>query len=239
MINSRLFILMTTLVFALAHSAVAEQRITLGMKILGAGWQGDNGTSGSSFDSTDGGQLGFNVSYKLDKFYTGVSLQGGDYSFSGRAPDQFTTTGRVATSNVKINQADLDLVAGYYFWPRVSLFLDIKAVANEWNNDKYQQSFTGLGVGATSYLPLNDQWTLFGSLGFIGKGNVRDNDDHKVGDGSSGALELGALFALDERNQLSMGLKFRRYTLEFTDNSDQQYTLNAVFFGYNHVFDID
>lgn len=237
--NKKIYLLLVTLAACYMQAAVAEQRLTLGVKLLGAGWEGDNGSSSSSFNSSEGGQFGFNVSYKLDRFYSGLSLQGGEYSFSGMAPDQFTTSGRVASSNVNVKQADLDLVVGYYFWPRVSLFVDIKAVGNEWQGNSYKQGFSGLGLGVTGFVPLDDSWTLFGSFGFVGNGDVKDDDDNQVGEGSSSALEVGVVYSFDESNHMNIGLKLRNYELEYLDNSSQNYTVNALFVGYNHVFDLD
>lgn len=214
----------------------ADQKLTLGVKLLGAGWQGDNGSTGSTFDSTNGGQLGVNVSYINDRFYTGLSLQGGEYSFSNGSPDQFTTTGRVAAADTNVKQNDFDLLAGYYFWPQVSLFLDIKAVGNVWSVNDYEQHFSGLGLGASGFIPLNKDWTLFGSLGFIGNGEIKDKDDNKVGEGKSRALELGAVYALDDVSHLNMGIKLRKYAFEHVDNSKQDYNVNAIFVGYTYSF---
>lgn len=239
MMNKKILLLLLVPGLIGMHNAMAEKRLTLGVKLLGAGWQGDNGSAGNSFNSSEGGQLGFNASFKVDRFYTGLSLQGGEYSFSGSGPDQFTPAGRVATSDVNVTQSDFDLVLGYYVWPQVSLFLDFKAVGNEWNSNNYKQSFSGLGLGASGFMPLNPRWTLYGSLGFIGNGDIKDDDKDRVGDGSSRALELGAVYSLDSSNHINMGIKFRRYNFEYLDDSDQDYTVNALFVGYNHVFDLD
>ena len=86
----------------------------------------------------------------------------------------------MATADVNVKQSDFDLVFGYYFWPQVSLFVDIKAVGNEWNSNDYKQSFSGLGLGASGFLPMNERWTLYGSLGFIGNGDIKDDDKVRV-----------------------------------------------------------
>ena len=219
-----------------AGNAIAEEKITLGAKLLGASWQGDNGGVGNTFDSTEGGQLGFNIAYQLDRFYTGLSLQTGKYKFNNGSPDQFTTTGRVAAINTTIRQNDFDLLVGYYFWPQVSLFLDIKAVGNVWQTNDYKQSFSGLGLGISGFNPINQDWTLFGSFGFIRNGEIKDDNKDKVGDGNSHALELGAVLALDGANHLNMGIKLRKYQFEHINGSTQDYTVNALFIGFTHAF---
>lgn len=229
-------ILLVIFMALVAQAVEASQRVTLGVKLLGAGWKGDNGSGGTSFESSEGGQLGINAAYQNNNFYTGLSLQSGEYSFDDDAPDQFTTSGRVATSNEKVRQNDLDLLAGYYFWPKVSFFLDLKGVGNRWQSNGYEQSFGGLGLGITAHTPINQNWTIFGSLGFIGNGVVNDGDKNKVGDGKSSALEIGSVYSFNKHNSINMGLKFRSYNLKYSDGSNQDYSVNALFVGYNYTF---
>lgn len=234
----RLLIPAIVCIFSLTQSAHAEQSITLGVKLMSSTWEGDNGTANSDFKSTEGGQLGFNFSYQVDKFYTGISLQGGEYTFGSNTPDQFTTTGRVPGSNEKIRQGELDLLVGYYFWPRVSLFFDIKGVGSDWVNNAHEQNYSGIGLGVTTYLPLDNKWTVFGSLGFVFDGEIEDGNEIKVGEGNSNALEVGVVYALDENNFINTGLKFRSYDFEYLDSTKQEYTVNTLFFGYNHNFNL-
>lgn len=218
------------------QAAVADERITLGVKLLGTGWSGDNGGVSSSFKSDEGGQLAFSASYSLEKFYAGISLQSGNYKFDGTAPDQFTPAARVGSSNVEIEQRELDLLAGYYFWETVSLFVDIKGVSNTWSSSSYKQNFGGVGFGASGYMPINASWIGYGSVGFVGRGEIKDEDKVKVGDGTSGALELGAVYRMAPASTLNMGVKFRNYRLEYLNNTTQDYSINALFVGYNHEF---
>lgn len=220
------------------HNAIAEQRLTFGAKLLAAGWNGDNGAGASDFESKEGGQFGLNISYKLDRFYAGLNLQRGEYNFTDTAPDKFTVTGRIPSSNVRIQQTDMDLLAGYYFWPQVSLFVDIKRVTNNWLDDPYQQSFVGLGLGTSGYIPLDDHWTLFGSFGFIGNAEIQDNNDTKVGEGNSWALEAGTVYTINERHFINGGIKTRSYNFEYLDSTKQSYKINALFIGYNYSFSL-
>lgn len=224
-------------VFSVSH-ANADQRLTLGAKLLGAAWVSDNGTGGSDYESDEGGQLALNIAYKHDAFYTGLNLQRGKYTFKGDAPDKFTVAGRIPSSAVEIRQTDLDILFGYYFWPQVSLFIDIKAVNNNWLNDYYNQSFVGLGLGTSGFIPIDNRWTLFGSFGFIGKGDIKDNDKNKVGEGSSWALEIGTVYTIDEKHFLNAGVKTRRYNFEFLNGSTEEYSIRAIFIGYNYSFSL-
>lgn len=220
------------------NNLYAEQRLTFGAKLLAAGWNGDNGAGGTDFESDEGGQFGLNVSYKTGNFYTGLNLQRGEYNFKDDAADKFTVARRIASSNVKIQQTDLDLLFGYYFWSQVSLFVDVKSVTNNWLDEPYKQNFLGLGLGASGYIPVNDKWTLFGSFGFIGGGEIKDNNDNKVGEGNSWALEAGTVYTINERNFVNAGIKTRNYSFEYLDSSKQDYNINAVFIGYNYSFSL-
>ncbi len=207
----------------------------LGITINGSGWEGDNGSGNSNFESDDGGQFAFSLNYRKDKFYTGINLQGGEYSFDSDAPAQFTSLGAVNSSDIKVKHSDLDLLVGYYFWENVSLFLDLKATHSEWRDTGYEQSFAGLGFGVSGFQVINSQWLLFGSFGIV-NGSLEDNDVSSLGDGTSNSLVAGAVYQLDQENTVNFGLKLRNYDFDYDDGNRQEYSLNGVFFGYNRVF---
>jgi len=219
----------------LSSTAMAQNNLSLGVTLNASGWSGDNGSGGSSFKSDKGGQFGGSVSYSKDRFYTGLSLQGGDYVFNEAGPGQFTSGGNITTQAVKVQHSDFDLLAGYYFWNNVSLFVDLKTVASKWLNNDYEQSFSGLGFGVSGYSTLNTKWTLYGSWGFVG-GKIKEPEDVELGDAVSNALIFGANYAMTKNDRLSMGLKFRNYVFDYDDGSEQEYSLNGLFVGYNHVF---
>lgn len=218
-----------------SFSLQAENSVSLGVTLNGAEWSGDNGSGRSSFSSTEGGQFGLSANVKLDRFYVGISLQGGEYSFNSDAPDQFTSKGTVAVSDAKVEHSDFDLLAGYYFWPQVSLFVDLKGAGSKWKNNGYEQTFGGLGLGISAFHPLNQDWLLFGTLGFV-NGEIKDNDVSDLGDGKSSALILGSVFTLDKNQHLNFGFRFRKYRFDFDDGNEQDFTLNGVFVGYTHIF---
>lgn len=213
----------------------ADNSVSLGVTLNSAEWSGDKGSGRSSFSSTEGGQFGLSANVKLDRFYVGISLQGGEYSFNSDAPDQFTSVGTVTVSDTKVEHNDFDLLAGYYFWPQVSLFVDLKGAGSKWQNNGYEQSFGGLGLGVSAYHPLNTDWLLFGTLGFV-NGEIKDNDVSNLGDGKSRALILGSVYTLDKNQHLNFGFRFRKYRFDFDDGNEQSYTLNGIFVGYTHIF---
>ena len=224
------------LVLAHAPASHAAQSLSIGATINGSNWKGDNGSGNSNFESDRGGQLAASINYRVDKFYTGLNLQGGTYDFGSDAPTQFTSKGTLASSDVKLEHSDFDLLVGYYFWSNISLFLDLKVTHSEWRDSGYEQAFSGLGFGVSGFHPINDKWVLFGSFGFV-NGDLDDDDDTSShGDGTSTALIGGAVYRLDKSNTINFGLKLRNYEFDFDDGNDQEYSLNGLFFGYNHTF---
>lgn len=227
------------LLLAGAPSVNAGHSLSVGGSINASGWKGDNGSGNSDFESDRGGQLAASVTYRYNKFYTGLNLQGGTYEFEGDAPTQFTSNGTATSNNVKVEHSDFDLLAGYYFWPNVSLFLDLKVMASKWRDTDYEQAFGGLGLGVSGFVPIDEKWLLFGSFGVV-NGDVDDDDDTTAhGDGRSTALSAGAVYRLDKANTFNFGLKLRNYDFDFDDGNEQEYTINALFFGYNHTFNFN
>lgn len=217
----------------------AAQSLSVGATVNGSSWEGDNGAGNSDFESDRGGQFAASINYRVDKFYTGLNLQGGSYDFGSDAPSQFASNGTATSSDTKVEHSDFDLLAGYYFWPNISLFLDLKVTHSEWRDTGYEQAFSGLGFGVSGFHPLNDKWLLFGSFGFV-NGEIDDNDDSSShGDGTSTALVGGAVYRLDQANTFNFGLKLRNYDFEFDDGNEQEYSLNGLFFGYNHTFNFN
>ena len=215
-------------------SLQADNSLSLGVTLNGAVWSGDNGSGRSTFSSTEGGQFGLSANVNLDRFYVGISLQGGNYSFDSDAPDQFTSNGAVTAQNTDVEHSDFDLLGGYYFWPQVSLFVDLKGAGSKWKNNGYEQNFGGLGLGVSAYHPLNQDWLLFGTLGFV-NGKIKDDAVSNLGDGKSGALTLGSAYSIAKNHQLNFGFKYRIYRFDFDDGNRQDYTLNSIFVGYAHI----
>ena len=226
--------LLTVLILLTPASSYASGAVTLGVTLNGSNWKGDNGSGNSSFESSEGGQFGLSANYRVENFYTGISVQGGDYDFNGVAPDQFTNAGVTSVNNTKVAHSDIDILFGYYFWPRVSIFMDLKGVGSKWANNGYLQTFGGLGFGASGFYPLNKNWLLFGTAGFV-NGDIKDDDVAVIGSGNSKALTLGGVYTLQKNHYLNVGIKFRKYTFDYDDGNDQEYTLNGLFVGYNYV----
>jgi hypothetical protein len=232
-----LYFILSIAVIYNSVSAYADDDLSfsLGAKIIASNWDGTNSSSGTEYEQTEGGQFGWNLGLQKGRFYAGLSLQGGEYNFSGDGPDQVTVLNTVKVTNVKVTRSEYDLIAGYYFWDSISFFLDIKSVVNEHDKNNYEQKFTGIGIGISGSWPINDDVSLYGSFGFLTSADVLANDK-KVGSVDSSALEFGAVFRVANSHRLNVGLKAQGQEYSFNNGSTQRHNVSGLFFGYNYLF---
>ncbi len=220
--------------YSLNAQADGDLSLSLGVKLLGANWSGHNQNSDTDF-SAGGTQFGLNAALQKGRFYTGLNLQSGEYTFDDNAPDQVSKSGSQSYSNVKIKHSEVDLIAGYFFWKHISLFLDIKGFGNQWDNNDYKLGFSGIGLGASGMWPLSKRWSLYGSFGFVPSGKLEANNE-KIGSGSSAAIEFGSIFSFNASNRLTLGLKQQSRTYKFDSGDQQEHKMNGIFLGYSHLF---
>ena len=238
-VEMKLYVQSLMLVFglcALPFMVMADESgLSFSVRVLGGNWSGKNKTSDTEFQSTEGSQLAFSGLYQYRKFYTGLNLQGGEYTFEENTPDQVTPAGRTEISNDKITHNELDLIFGYYLTTHVSLFLDFKTVTNTWESNSYEQKFGGAALGVTGNWPVAMNWQLYGSLGRISAGEITTNDQ-KIGKGSSTGIELGALYQFSKQHRVIFGFKGTNYYYKFDSGDEQNHTINGAFLGYNYAF---
>lgn len=231
---------------ALTGAAHAQEQadeplsISIGARIFASGWEGENELSSTSrFDADDGGALGFRVVLQKGRFYGGASFQGGEYSFVNGSPDRISGAplpgGSVTDSRATIKRGEVDLLFGYYFWERVSLFVDIKNVSNEWAEENYSLDYHGLGAGVSGFWPLNEQWTLFGTFGIVPLTIEADNNE--IGDGVGSAIEVGLVYRMLERTTLVLSLRNQHQEYEFDNGAQQTHDIGGLAVGINHRFE--
>lgn len=231
----QIFLIVSGYLFSV--NVFADSNLSLSAKLLSSNWEGTNKDSATDFDTTEGGQLGFNIAYQNGRFYTGLNFQGGDYKFDGNAPDQITRTGRQSFTDTTVEHAQFDLIFGYYFWERISLFIDLKSVENKWQNTNQKQNYSGIGFGGSGIWPISSNWSIYGSVGFVPAGKVEANNV-EVGDGVSSAFEVGGIYNITQNNRLSFGAKFQTLNYEFDSGDEQENTMNGLFVGYSYIFKI-
>ncbi len=233
---------------ALAGDAHAQEQaqddeplsISIGARLFASGWEGENEISSTTrFDADDGGALGFRVVLQKGRFYGGASFQGGEYGFDNGSPDRVGGAplpgGAVTDSRATIKRGEVDLLFGYYFWDRVSLFVDIKHVNNEWTDENYSLKYGGLGAGVSGFWPLNEQWTAFGTFGIVPLNIEAGNTE--IGDGLGSAIEAGLVYRLLERTTLVFSLRNQHQEYDFDNGARQSHDIGGLAIGINHRFE--
>lgn len=230
------FIFIGTLMTAISPTGFADdqQRFGIGGRIQLSTWEGDNNGNSPDFNSnaTMGAVV---VRYQRGRFYTGASIQGGEFSFNDGAPDQHKSDkSTTSDSSVTITHGELDLIAGYYFWQRVSLFVDVKGVSNEWKNKDYSADYTGIGLGITTFAPLPNNWTFYASFGVVPL--KIESKQSGIGSGDGSSLELGVAYAVDGHHSVTAGIKAQTQEYDFDNGKKQTHHLGGLVVGYNYTF---
>ncbi len=209
--------------------AQAETRFSIGAKLDFSTWKGDN-PGGASFEA-DAPMLGLEAKIQHAKWFGGLTLTGGKFKFDSTAPNRPTNPLPPSTEPVSIKRGEVDLVLGYRFWSRISLFLDLKNVSNEWDTDGYKIDYGGLGMGITGFHPTSAKWTLFGNFGFLPMKIRADGQD--VGDASRSALNVGFLYRMTPRLNLRIGLQTQQQTDKYDAGGEQTHSIGALLLGIN------
>ena len=215
----------------------SDVSLGLGVKVLSTNWVGENDTSGTEFEKRSS-QGAFNLVFQRNRFFMGANLQSGNFLFKDGSPDQVSETGVTTAGGTeeKIKHSEVDLIFGYYVLKNVSLFADIKVITNEWLDQdpdpSYKMESSGLGIGASGYIPIGTRFLFYGSAGFVPL-KVK-TEDEEIGEGLASALEVGGAFNLSARNRLSFGIKGQKQKYEFDNGDTQTHRLNSVFIGYSH-----
>ena len=213
--------------------------ITIGARLQASGWEGENdGGSDTDFESDDGGAFGVRLLMQKGRLYGGISLQGGEYKFDDDAPDLvFDAPPPSTADDATIERGEADFLLGYYFWEQVSLFLDIKSVTNEWQDEDYALHYSGLGFGVSGFIPLDERWTLFGTFGIVPLKIRADGDD--IGDGTGSALEFGAVWRFRDTTNFVFSLRNQHQEYDFDNDAGQTHNIGGLVVGINHRFEVN
>lgn len=237
--NSRIAaaLLSILFLFATALNAVSAAPVlfSIGGKLEASNWHGSNTDSGGRDFETESGQAGFNASLQKGRFYAGLNIKGGEFEFTDGAPNQVTNETTANSNEETIKRGEFDLMAGYYFWKKYSLFIDFKSVTNEYQDSDYTLVSKGLGIGVSGYQPLSAKWIIFGSIGAVKLDLTVDGKD--VGDGTGDALEIGFMYRINERTSLTMSARNQKQAYKFNNGEKQTHEISApMVFGINHRF---
>ncbi len=235
--TNKITLFLLLMLSSMTVSAQDDINISLGVKLLSANWTGNNNNSATDFKRTGGGQFAWNIAIQKQRYYAGLNLQGGAYKFENNAPDQVSNNTSTAVNNVTIQRSEIDLIVGYYFWENISLFIDFKSTQNKYDNNNFKQKFSGLGLGVSGSWLLNDNWSLYGTFGFIGRGDLKA-DDKVNGYANSAALEFGGLYRYRDAHRFTLGIKSQGQKYNYNNGSTQTHNFGGVFIGYNYLFSL-
>lgn len=210
--------------------AQTNTQFSFGAKLDFSTWKGDNPGVGKDFEDQSS-MLGIEAKVSHGSWFGGLTLLGGEFEFDDVAPARPTEPLPPSSAPITIKRGEVDLVLGYRFWPRVSLFLDIKNVTNKWDKDNYKVEYTGLGFGISGYHPLSPKWSLYGNFGLVPM-NIKV-DDEDVGDAGRSALNIGFLYRASERANFTIGLRSQNQTNDYDDGTEQTHKLGSLMFGIN------
>lgn len=215
--------------------------LTLGGKIHSGGWTGENkGSISNDIESEKGSGIGLSVGLRKGKFFGVFNVQAGSYEFDDEQPvynpDPISEDFDLSDSDeLTINTGFVSLGLGYQFNRYFALQGGIKSHSQAWEDLNREVDYIGLGIGATGFIPLSDNWTLYGTLG-INRMDIKDKDGNDIGDGNSTSLELGAAFRISTLSSISFGFKNEAVTAEFDGGNEQEHNIANFYFGYNHGF---
>jgi len=219
--------------------ALAREPVYLGIggKVSLSNWSGDNNENSKDYNTT-AAQLGLNISVAYKNFYSGLSIQGGEFDFSEGSPDRVEIDGntQVIADAAKVGRSEFDLVAGYYFWSKISLFVDLKSVNYNWVNLAYERTSYGLGFGVSGFVPLADKWSLFGSVGVVPL--KIETEGRRIGDGLGTAITFGAQYKITPHAHISFNSNLQLHQYDFDNGQKQAYSIGSLVFGYNYYFQL-
>jgi len=218
----------------LSFSSIAAEspvNVNLSASVQPSTWKGENMNGGTSFEA-DGRQTQLAINISKNRFYGGLSFQGGKFEFSGGAPNKVGKTLSVQDDDATIKRSEFDLVFGYYFIPRISFFLDLKSIENNWENDSYTLNYKGAGFGLNGYQPINADWLLIGSIGFMKLDIEADGDS--IGDGRGASLSVGAIYRINPKANFSIRLKSQHNEFDFDQGSKQEHDIGGLVLGFSY-----
>jgi hypothetical protein len=239
-----LVVLVGIFMFAVATTAFAETKVTVGVKAWANKWDWKNeyadGTS-QTWDNGNSLMVGPSLNLRFgDHFFVGATYlkstkdyESGDWGTAGAGTMSFERT-------------DLDLTMGAMFSRYFGMFVGYKTVdasatytnpvSGYSNADWGSWTLKGPGLGLVASIPLGGSAALYGNLAVMKLKNewstVYTSSIDKVG----GSLELGAAVAFTQSFSGTLGYKIQSFTGD--DNTDDSHTdtFTGVTFGLNLTF---
>ena len=233
--------LMVLLLVACADGFAGEtSNFNLGVRLQGMNWavtDKDSQTDNSKKINAKAGAAGVTWQWRRKAFYLGGGLAGGTFTFDEGFKRYDGLQAVNSDGKTVIDRTEFDLVSGYQLWRPISVFVNLKAISNKWEDD-YTTTYTGLGIGVNYHINFNDRFSLFGSAGLLPMaiGDSQDDEKNHIGNAKGGAAEVGGLLAVKGGNTFTIGVKSQYQKNSFDNDAEQVHATNAVQFRYYHTF---
>lgn len=230
-----LVVLVGIFMFAVAATAFAEVKATVGVKAWANKWDWKNEyTDGTSKTWDNGNALMVGPSLNLrfgDHFFVGATYLKStkDYE-SGDWP-----------GTMSFDRTDLDLTMGVMFSRYFGFFGGYKTVEAPATytslagvtSDNGKLTIKGPGLGLVASIPLGGSAALYGNLAVM---KLKRDWNNVSFDETGGSLELGAAVAFTQSFSGTLGYKIQSFTGDYSSGTTHTDTFTGVTLGLNLTF---
>jgi len=236
-----LVVLVGILMFAIATTAFAETKVTVGMKVWENKWDWKDEPLGSTSQTWDNGtalMVGPSLNLRFgDHFFVGATYLKSmkDYESS----DWVTSTDKMA-----FERTDLDLTMGVMFTRYFGMFAGYKTVEAPATYtsgagvsvDMGTMTLKGPGFGLVASIPLGGSAALYGNLAFMQMTREWSKFYTSSLDEAGVSLELGAAVAFTESFSGTLGYKLQSFAGDDAYGNTHTDTFTGVTLGLNLTF---
>ena len=244
-----LVVLVGIFLFAVATTAFAEVKATVGVKAWANKWdwkvEDDFGNS-KTWDNGNALMVGPSLNLRFgDHFFVGASYLMTTKDYESGDWDLGSGSG---TGTMSFERKDLDLTMGIMFSRYFGAFVGYKTIDAPATGtdpsiglsgaDMGTWTLKGPGFGLVASIPLGGSAALYGNLAFM---KMEDKWEFASGGSSSstdytgGSLELGAAVAFTQSFSGTLGYKIQSFSGDYTGGTDT-HTFSGVTLGLNLTF---
>jgi hypothetical protein len=239
-----LVVLVGILLFAVATTAFADVKATVGVKVWANKWDWkveDSAGNSKTWDNGNAIMAGPSLNLRFaDHFFVGASYLKSmkDYESS----DWVTSTDKMA-----FERTDIDLTAGVMFSRYFGFFVGYKTIeapatysdigvpassAGTWK-------LKGPGFGLVASIPLGGSGALYGNFAFM---KMKSSWDDPSGasnpsiDYTGGSIELGGAVAFTQSFSGTLGYKIQSFSGDVSGGGTETHTFSGPTLGLNYTF---
>ncbi len=237
--------------FAVATTAFAEVKATVGVKAWANKWDWkveDSFGNSTTWDNGNAIMAGPSLNLRFaDHFFIGANYlksmkdyESGDWDLSGNG---------VYTGTLAFERTDIDLTMGVMFSHYFGFFVGYKTIeapttGTDLSKGISDQDFgtwklKGPGLGLVASIPLGGSAALYGNLAFM---KMKDKWEYASGSSSDstdytgGSIELGAAVGFTESFSGTLGYKIQSFSGDVDGGGTETHTFSGVTLGLNLTF---